>query len=51
MGALGVVDRAVGTAARAVRNLSDEVAAARQPDARRPIEERSEDRTTRIVVE
>lgn len=51
MSALGVVDRAVGTAARAVRNLSDEVASARSPQARRPIEERTEDPTTRIVVE
>lgn len=48
MGALGVVDRAVGSAARAVRGLSGEIADRRRRES--PAEE-VEERTTRIVVD
>jgi hypothetical protein len=51
MGALGLVDRTVGTAARAVRGLADEVAEARRRQRDRKDAPRSEASSTRIVVE
>lgn len=51
MGALGVVDRAVGSAARAVRGLAEQIGKDEPSASSQPVEERSTERSTRIVVE
>lgn len=51
MGALGVVDRAVGSAARAVRGLAGQIGEREAHPGSEAVEERSTMRSTRIVVE
>lgn len=52
MGALGVVDRAVGSAARAVRGLSEEISDLRHREPRNgSLDPELGDRSTSIVVE
>lgn len=50
MGALSVVDRAVGTAAKTARNLAEEIADV-GGRGERPGEDDSDERTTRIIVD
>ena len=51
MGALSVVDRAVGTAAKTARGLADEIADAHRRGDQPPEDGDSDDRTTRIVID
>ncbi len=51
MGALSVVDRAVGTAAKAARGLADELADVGQRDDDENPEDDSSERSTKIVVD
>jgi hypothetical protein len=52
MGALSMVDRAVGTAARTARGLADEIEkVGRKEDKELPDDDDSDDRPTKIVVD
>lgn len=51
MGALSVVDRAVGTAAKAARDLADDIADVGRPAARDEGESSSSRKRTRIIVD
>jgi hypothetical protein len=52
MGALSVVDRAVGTAAKTARGLADELEkVGRKQDTEGPDDDNSDDRPTKIVVD
>jgi hypothetical protein len=52
MGALSMVDRAVGTAARTARGLADEIEkVGRKGDKELPDDDDSDDRPTKIVVD
>lgn len=51
MGALSVVDRAVGTAAKAARDLADDIADVGRPDSREGSERSSDKKRTRIIID
>ncbi len=51
MGALSVVDRAVGTAAKTARELADDLAGTREKPGGRAPQEGSDEKPTRIIVE
>lgn len=51
MGALSVVDRAVGTAAKTARGLADEIADVRKRGDDAPEDDDSDGRATRIVID
>jgi len=51
MGALSVVDRAVGTAAKAARDLADDIADVGRPDSREGGERSSDSKRTRIIID
>ncbi|MGD8868073.1 MAG: DUF2281 domain-containing protein [Gemmatimonadales bacterium] len=51
MGALSVVDRAVGTAAKAARDLADDIADVGRPASRDEGESSSHSKRTRIIID
>ena len=51
MGALSVVDRAVGTAAKAARDLADDISEVGSKEPDKPAQGGPDDRPTKIVVD